>query len=582
MQQRSIQLISTYKQHYGNYCRNNKQFRKFSFYSCISNKSQILNKLNGGKNLRNWNVDSTYDNIRIRTHNSSDATLKDLGTTTVPTISATVNDTNANIVITQAASLTGTAIVVVTAEDGVTTKTYTVNFTQKPKSTDATLKALQVDGKTVTGFTSNKTTYAIELPVGTTTVPTISATVNASNAIAKVTQASMLPGSATILVTAEDGVTTKTYAVNFTVAAIPSTPGGNSGGGGGVDTSPKNNVESGKEVNSSELSKLISNQKFLTVTSKVGNITFDTAALKAIANNAGEKLIISIEKIDVNKLSDNQKEKAQDRPIYEMTVLSNGKKITNFGEGKATVSIPYTLKAGEKVENIVIMYLTDEGAIETFECKYDNVSKTVTFNTNHFSYYVIGYVDSSNWINPFSDVSEKAWYYEAVKFVNSKKLMSGTDKTTFDPNNSTTRAMVVTTLYNYFGAPQISDKSSFTDVEANKWYSAAIAWAEKNGIAKGNGNNIFSPNEKVTREQLACFFLNYAELVAGEPIVIAQVEPNFTDSSKISSWAKPAIMFCTQSGIMGGKGNGILDPKGHATRAELSAMLMNFTEHLEK
>ncbi len=559
----------------------------------------------GAIGFRNWNVDSTYDNIRIRTQNSSDATLKDLktngitiegfspdittysvelpaGTNTVPTISATVNDTNANIIITQATSVTGSAIVVVTAEDGVTTQTYTVNFTEKPKSTDATLKVLQVDGKTVTGFTPNKTTYSIELPAGTTTVPTISATVNASNAIATVTQASMLPGSATILVTAEDGVTTKTYTVNFTVASVPSTPGGNSGGGGGVGTAPKNTVESGKEMNSSDLSQLISNQKFLTVTSKIGNITFDTAALKAIVNNAGEKLIISIENIDVNKLSDNQKKKVQDRPVYEMTVLSNGKKITNFGEGKATVSIPYTLKAGEKAENIVIFYLTDEGAIEAFECKYDNLSKTVTFNTSHFSYYVIGYVDSSKWINPFSDVSEKAWYYEAVKFVNSKKLMSGTDKTTFNPNNSTTRAMVVTTLYKYFGEPQISDKSSFTDVEANKWYSAAIAWAEKNGIAKGNGNNIFSPNEKVTREQLACFFLNYAELVAGEPIVIAQVEPNFTDSNKISSWAKPAIMFCTQSGIMGGKGNGILDPKGYATRAELSAMLMNFIEYLEK
>lgn len=473
---------------------------------------------NGAVGLRNWNVDATYDNIRIRTPNSSDATLK----------------------------------------------------------------TLEVNGITIKGFSPNTTTYAIELPAGTISAPAISATVNDSNAIATVTQAAILPGSATILVTAEDGVTTKTYTVNFTVASVPSTPGGNSGGGGGADTSPKNDVESGKEMNSSNLSKLISNQKFLTVTSKVGNITFDTAALKAILNNAGEKLIISIEKIDVNKLSDRQKKKVQDRPVYEMTVLSNGKKITNFGEGKATVSIPYTLKAGEKAENIVILYLTDEGEIEAFECKYDNSSKTVTFNTNHFSYYVIGYLDSSKWINPFSDVSEKAWYYEAVKFVNSKKLMSGTDKTTFDPNISTTRAMVVTTLYKYFGEPQISDKSSFTDVEANKWYFAAIAWAEKNGIAKGNGNNFFNPNEKVTREQLACFFLNYAEFVVGEPIVIAQVEPNFTDSNKISSWAKPAIMFCTQSGIMGGKGNGILDPKGYATRAELSAMLMNFMEHLEK
>jgi len=509
------------------------------------------------------------------------------GTTSPPAITATINDSNANLVITQATSVTGSAIVVVTAEDGVNTKTYKVKFTEKTKSTDATLKDLQVDGKTVPGFAATTTMYEIELPTGTTTSPAITATINDSNANLVITQATSVTGSAIVIVTAEDGVNTKTYTVNFTVAPVITTPGGitpgeNSSGGSSVDTSLNNGAESGKEVNSSELSKLVSNQKSLTVTSKVGNITFDTAALKAIVTNASEKLTISIEQVDLNKLSDNQKKKVQDRPVYEMTVLSNNKKITNFGEGKATISLPYTLKADEKAENIVIWYLTDDGAVETLECKYDNVSKTVTFNTNHFSYYVIGFVDSSKWINPFSDVSEKAWYYDAVKFVNANKLMSGTSENTFEPNKSTTRAMIVTTLYKYFGEPQVSDKSSFTDVDANKWYAAAIAWAKKSGIATGNGNNIFSPNENVTREQLACFFLNYAEFVAGEPIVTTQVEPNFTDSNKISSWAKPAIMFCTQSGIMGGKGNGILDPKGNATRAELSAMLMNFLKHLEK
>lgn len=450
-------------------------------------------------------------------------------------------------------------------------------------STDATLKALKVNGTAIGGFSPNTTSYAVELPAGTTAVPEVTATANSSNATAVVTQAADIPGTATILVTAEDGIAVKTYSVSFTAAApAVSNPGGGNSGGSTVITAPDNGTESGREMSKSELSKLISNQKFLNVTSKVGNITFDTAALKAIANAAGEKLTISIEKIDANKLSDTQKSKVEGRSVYEMTVLSNSKKITNFGEGKVTVSIPYTLKAGEKAENIVIWYLTDDGSVEALEGKYDKVSETVTFDTNHFSYYVIGFEDSSEWINPFSDISEKAWYYDAVKFVNVKKLMSGTEKNTFEPNNSASRAMIVTALYKYSGEPLVSDKASFTDVAADKWYTAAVAWAEKNGIAKGTGNNSFSPNGKVTREQLACFFLNYAEFVAGEPLAIAQAEPSFTDSNKISSWAKPAIMFCTQAGIMGGKGNGLLDPKGYATRAELSVMLMNFMKYLEK
>ena len=581
----------------------------------------VINKIDtsfqdGAIGLRNWNVAAAYDNIKIKNQIGSDATLKDLqvngitiegfspsittyaielppaGTTTVPAISATLNDSNADMVVTQATAATGSAIVVVTAENGVTTKTYTVNFTERQKFTDATLKDLQVNGRTVTGFTANTTTYKIELPAGTASLPAVTAIVNDSNANAVVTQAAVLPGSAIVVVTAEDGVTTRIYTVSFTVASAPVTPGGGNAGGGttgggnaggsSADTSPGNSIASGKEMNSSDLSKLISNQKALTVTSKIGNMSFDTTALKAIVNNAGEKLKISIEKIDVNKLSNNQKEKVQDRPVYEMTVLSNGKKITSFEKGKVTVSIPYTLKAGEKAENIVIWYLTDAGAVEVLECKYDTLSKTVTFDTNHFSYYVIGYVNSTKWINPFSDVSEKAWYYGAVEFVNTKNLMGGTGKTTFEPNHSTTRAMIVTTLYKYSGEPQVSDKSSFTDVEANKWYSAAIAWAGKNGIAKGTGNNLFNPNGNVTREQLAGFFFNYAEFVDGKPLAMTHAEPDFTDSNKISSWAKPAIMFCTQAGIMGGKGNGILDPKGYATRAELSTMLMNFIKYLEK
>jgi hypothetical protein len=232
----------------------------------------VINKIDtsfqdGAIGLRNLNIDATYDNIRIKNQVGSDATLMDLrvdgntvtgfasttttyaielpvGTTSPPAITATVNDSNANTVITQATVVTGSAIVVVTAEDGVTTKTYQVNFTEKPKLTDATLKDLQVDGKTVTGFATTTTTYTIELPVGTTSAPAVTATVNDSNANIVITQATAVTGSAIVFVTAEDGTTTMTYEVKFSVKAVPvvPTPSENNGGGSGKDTSSNNGV----------------------------------------------------------------------------------------------------------------------------------------------------------------------------------------------------------------------------------------------------------------------------------------------------------------------------------------------------
>ncbi|NSW45210.1 MAG: DUF5018 domain-containing protein [Bacteroidales bacterium] len=180
-------------------------------------------------------------NFSVAAALSSDATLSDLtvngttvsgfdantftynvvlpyGTTTIPTVAATPNDPNANAVVTQASSLPGSATVVVTAENGTTTLTYTINFTIALNN-DATLSDLTIDGTTVNGFAANIYTYDVVLPYGTTTIPTVAATPNDPNANAVVTQASSLPGIATVVVTAEDGTTTLTYTINFSVAA---------------------------------------------------------------------------------------------------------------------------------------------------------------------------------------------------------------------------------------------------------------------------------------------------------------------------------------------------------------------------
>jgi hypothetical protein len=146
------------------------------------------------------------------------------GTTAIPVVAATVNNTGkATASVTQATGLPGSATVVVTAQDGTTHRTYTINFTVavSVKHTDATLSNLAMNGVTLTGFASSKLTYNVVLPAGTTAVPVVTATVNdTGKATAVVTQAAGLPGYAAVVVTAEDGITQKIYTINFTVAAV--------------------------------------------------------------------------------------------------------------------------------------------------------------------------------------------------------------------------------------------------------------------------------------------------------------------------------------------------------------------------
>jgi hypothetical protein len=140
------------------------------------------------------------------------------GTTTIPTITATTNNSNATKVITNATSLPGTTTILVTAQDGTTTLTYYINFILDSSSTDATLSDLKSNGTTVAGFNSGTLNYNVILPYGTTLVPTVTATTNDINANLSITNASGLPGTTSVLVTAQDGTTTATYTINYTVA----------------------------------------------------------------------------------------------------------------------------------------------------------------------------------------------------------------------------------------------------------------------------------------------------------------------------------------------------------------------------
>ncbi len=179
--------------------------------------------------------------------------------------------------------------------------------------------------------------------------------------------------------------------------------------------------------------------------------------------------------------------------------------------------------------------------------------------------------------NPFTDVSEKDWFYNDAMFVYKNGLMLGTSKTLFSPHGTVTRGMMATILWRMEGSLAPKGENSFTDVEAGRWYADAITWATENGIFAGYSKDKFGPDDPITREQLTAIFYRYADY-KGYKLTVTENLDKFEDADKITDYAKMVMQWAVGNGLIKGKSENLLDPQGTATRAEISAMLHRFIE----
>ena len=180
-------------------------------------------------------------------------------------------------------------------------------------------------------------------------------------------------------------------------------------------------------------------------------------------------------------------------------------------------------------------------------------------------------------VNPFTDVSEKDWFYNDAMFVYKNGLMLGTSKTLFSPHGTVTRGMMATILWRMEGSLAPKDENSFTDVEAGMWYADAITWTTANGIFAGYSKDKFGPDDPVTREQLTAIFYRYADYKGYKLTVTGNLD-KFEDADKITDYAKTVMQWAVGNGLIKGKSENLLDPQGTATRAEIAAMLHRFVE----
>ena len=179
----------------------------------------------------------------------------------------------------------------------------------------------------------------------------------------------------------------------------------------------------------------------------------------------------------------------------------------------------------------------------------------------------------------FSDVPADAWYQPAVAYVVQNGLMVGTGAEQFAPQANLSRAMIVQVLYNLEARPT-SGSSAFPDVAHDQWYADAVAWAAECGLVSGYDDGTFGPNRPVTREQLAVILYRYTRYKEYDTAQSGNLSA-YQDGTAVSPWASDALAWAVGQGVIAGKGGGVLDPLGTATRGEVAQMLMNYLTNLQ-
>lgn len=185
---------------------------------------------------------------------------------------------------------------------------------------------------------------------------------------------------------------------------------------------------------------------------------------------------------------------------------------------------------------------------------------------------------------PYTDVSEDDWYASAVRFAYEEGLFAGTSEDTFSPNDNMTRAMLVTVLWRHAGKPKASQEAGFDDVPGTEdedcYYAVPVAWAKEYGIVAGLSETEFGPNQRTTREQLAAILYRYCTEYWGVKGGSSAELDDFSDADEISGYAEEALKWAAGNGIISGMGNGTLNPKGSATRAQVASMLKRAVENI--
>lgn len=285
----------------------------------------------------------------------------------------------------------------------------------------------------------------------------------------------------------------------------------------------------------------LANQKkqSLRVQTSLGTVLLSPESLKSLASRGGSNAVVTLS-------------------------TSNGVLKVDFTCGSVAGSLPGAVSLSAPTSGNVAIRIDPDGT--------EHLLKKAVVSNNR----ILTYLDGSTQLRlesrtpTFSDTGGH-WAQSAITFTAGRELFQGTSATTFSPDNTMTRSMLVTVLHRLEDAPASNSSTRFADVPSSAWYTSAVTWANANSIVQGT-NNGFKPDDPVTREQLATILYRYMTFqklsTSGRNNLYA-----FSDRDRVSPWARDAMEWAVAAGLIQGKSGGVLDPGGNATRAEVSTIM---------
>ena len=306
----------------------------------------------------------------------------------------------------------------------------------------------------------------------------------------------------------------------------------------------------------------------LQVKFRSGTVTLDARALAALDLHKD---------VAVSLASGASLNAAQQRALGSQAATATLANASILVDGAAASCPAGSVRAAVAVnaaDDLTAWSLADDGSISAVGGAYDAGQQAYAFDV------VNGVTAIARF--PFTDVVAGTWYYGAAAYAYNNGLFAGMTPTTFAPNATMTRAMLVSVLWRLAGEPAPKAPNTFVDVPDGAWYTDAVTWAAENGVVSGIGGSRFDPSGFVTREQTAEILYNYAHSKGYDVSARADLTA-FPDAGSVSGWAEEALSWANAAGLINGTvrdGQTILDPQGSASRAQVAMILMNYVEHV--
>ncbi|MFC0216601.1 endo-1,4-beta-xylanase [Paenibacillus chartarius] len=281
---------------------------------------------------------------------------------------------------------------------------------------------------------------------------------------------------------------------------------------------------------------------------------------------------LSVSKVEPADLPEPIRSRVGSNAVFDFNLSVGGERIREFGAGQTVqVSIPYTLKAGENPGQVVICYISDNGTLEVVKNgRYNPASGTVEFKAKHFSKYAAVPVEVR-----FSDLARMEWAAGSISALAARGIVDGVSDASFAPEKDVTRAefvqLLVRTLDLHANGAN-GGGNPFSDVEQGEWYYEAVLTAHRLGIVNGVKEGFFGVQDLISREDMAVMI--YRAMAAArltlEPVKAPEA---FADGADIAGYAQEAVAALQQAGMINGMNEGEFAPKAAANRAQAAAML---------